>query len=82
MMFEMFLLIYSKTLLCSKPPYFQVVQLSLAAGVVRPLQPNKEIMLNDRFFIGGPLNLRGFNVKGVGPHSEGIEYLIIIYILV
>jgi len=58
-------------------PYFnlyvslQVAQLSLAAGVVRPLQPNKEIMLNDSFFLGGPLTLRGFNNKGVGPHTDG-----------
>lgn len=23
------------------------------------------------FFLGGPLTLRGFNLKGVGPHSDG-----------
>lgn len=33
--------------------------------------PNTEIRINDRFFLGGPLTLRGFNTKGVGPHSEG-----------
>lgn len=33
--------------------------------------PSTEIRINDRFFLGGPLTLRGFNTKGVGPHSEG-----------
>ena len=33
--------------------------------------PNTEIRINDRFFLGGPLTLRGFTTKGVGPHSEG-----------
>ncbi|XP_060592599.1 sorting and assembly machinery component 50 homolog [Ruditapes philippinarum] len=48
-----------------------VFQLSLAGGVMRPLEPNKDIMIIDKFFLGGPLTLRGFNIKGVGPHSDG-----------
>lgn len=48
-----------------------VLQLSLAGGIMRPLEPNKEIMIIDKFFLGGPLTLRGFNMKGVGPHSDG-----------
>ncbi|XP_045177155.2 sorting and assembly machinery component 50 homolog [Mercenaria mercenaria] len=48
-----------------------VLQLSLAGGVMRSLEPNKDIMIIDRFFLGGPLTLRGFNIKGVGPHSDG-----------
>ena len=45
--------------------------MSLAGGVMRPLEANKELMINDKFFLGGPLTLRGFNLKGVGPHSDG-----------
>lgn len=32
---------------------------------------NIEIRINDRFFLGGSLILRGFNIKGVGFYSEG-----------
>ncbi|KAK7098539.1 sorting and assembly machinery component 50 homolog A-like isoform X2 [Littorina saxatilis] len=48
-----------------------VVQLSLAGGVMRPLHKKDDIRINDRFFLGGPLTLRGFSLKGVGPHSDG-----------
>ncbi|XP_076450152.1 sorting and assembly machinery component 50 homolog [Babylonia areolata] len=48
-----------------------VLQLSLAGGVMRPLHMKDDIRINDRFFLGGPLTLRGFNMKGVGPHSDG-----------
>lgn len=45
--------------------------MSLAGGIMKNPNPNTEIRINDRFFLGGPLTLRGFNTKGVGPHSEG-----------
>lgn len=45
--------------------------MSLAGGVVKNPNPNEEIRINDRFFLGGPLTLRGFNARGVGPHSDG-----------
>lgn len=48
-----------------------VIQLSLAGGIMKNPNPSTEIRINDRFFLGGPLTLRGFNTKGVGPHSEG-----------
>lgn len=38
---------------------------------MKPLATNNELKINDRFFLGGPLTLRGFNLKGVGPHSDG-----------
>jgi outer membrane protein assembly factor BamA len=50
---------------------FQVLQLSLAGGVMKSLNPNKDVNIGDRFFLGGPLTLRGFNMKGLGPHSDG-----------
>lgn len=52
-------------------PADTVFQLSLAGGIMKSLEPNKEILINDKFFLGGPLTLRGFNLKGVGPHSDG-----------
>ena len=35
------------------------------------LDSNKELLINDKFWLGGPLTLRGFSMKGVGPHSDG-----------
>jgi len=49
-----------------------VIQASLRAGIMKPLQKIDTVTcINDRFFIGGPLTLRGFNLHGVGPHSDG-----------
>ncbi|GAB1605094.1 sorting and assembly machinery component 50 homolog [Argonauta hians] len=47
------------------------VQMSLAGGIMKPLATNEELKINDRFFLGGPLTLRGFTLKGVGPHCDG-----------
>lgn len=52
-------------------PLGAVFQFSLAGGIMKSLEPNKPILINDKFFLGGPLTLRGFNLKGVGPHSDG-----------
>lgn len=39
---------------------------------MKPLQKIESVTcINDRFFIGGPLTLRGYQLYGVGPHSEG-----------
>jgi len=48
------------------------VQASLNAGMLRPDQAgDKTINISDNFFLGGPLNIRGFDLRGVGPHSDG-----------
>jgi len=48
------------------------VQGSLNAGILKPTQgDNKTITISDNFFLGGPLNLRGFDLRGVGPHQDG-----------
>ncbi len=52
----------------------KVLQLSLAGGIVKPLKPEQPLRINDKFFLGGPLSLRGFNIKGAGPHSDGKDY--------
>jgi outer membrane protein insertion porin family len=50
-----------------------IVQWCLSAGAIWPLLQgrNQTIKINDRFFLGGPLNVRGFDYHGAGPHSEG-----------
>jgi len=39
---------------------------SLRGGLLLPLM-NSRTRINDRFFIGGPLSVRGFNYLGLGP---------------
>ena len=56
----------------------QVLHLSLAGGLMKSLTPGKDIRINDKFFIGGPLTMRGFNLKGCGPHDSG-NYFIILF---
>ena len=35
----------------------------------------------DKYFLGGPLTLRGFQMKGVGPHENGkYELLLFTYL--
>jgi len=34
---------------------------------------NSRTRINDRFFIGGPLSVRGFNYLGLGP-KDGSKY--------
>jgi outer membrane protein insertion porin family len=48
-----------------------VIQLSVAAGVMNTFLPGTRLNIMDQFFLGGPLTLRGFNIKGVGPHEDG-----------
>ena len=48
-----------------------MLQLTLAGGIVRSLEENGKVLINDRFLLGGALNMRGFERYGVGPHSDG-----------
>lgn len=48
-----------------------VLQGTLIAGLMRRAGLDKFFCISDRFFLGGPLNLRGFSLSGVGPHSGG-----------
>ena len=45
-----------------------------------PWGRNQNIRLNDRFFLGGPLSLRGFTMRGAGPHKDGFKYLLYLYL--
>lgn len=48
-----------------------VVQASLAGGIMKSLVMDEPVKICDKFFIGGPLTLRGFNFKGCGPSEDG-----------
>lgn len=60
-----------------KPEIDLICQINLLAGsLIRP----RKIDICDRFFVGGPLNLRGFKLHGVGPSFRsyplgGLSYL-------
>eukprot|EP01137_Pigoraptor_chileana_P029559 Opistho-2@14927 len=44
-------------------------QLSMRGGLMYPLM-GARTHLSDRFFLGGPLNIRGFPMKSVGPREK------------
>lgn len=48
-----------------------VLQASAQLGVLAPAGQDKHLILADQFFLGGPLSLRGFQNRGVGPHADG-----------
>jgi len=41
------------------------------AGLLKDFQGEKSFNIADHFFLGGPLNVRGFDTRGIGPSSEG-----------
>ena len=47
-----------------------VFQASLHGGLLKRLNDEKLIYINDRFFLGGPHSVRGFDLRGIGPHSD------------
>lgn len=48
-----------------------VLQFSFMSGYLTPLSNDKKITIADRCYIGGPLSIRGFETRGVGPHADG-----------
>lgn len=51
--------------------FLQVLQATLQAGFLTRINNNLNVSICDQFFLGGPLSLRGFNTRGVGPHRDG-----------
>ena len=41
----------------------------LKGGVVFPFGGD-EVRINDKFYLGGPLSLRGFRIRGLGPATK------------
>lgn len=50
--------------------FSSIAVFTLRCGLLLPLGKTKESHIADRFFLGGPLNLRGFRLRGAGPHSK------------
>lgn len=48
----------------------QVFQATLAGGIMKGISNDMKIGLSDMFYIGGPLSVRGFQTRGIGPRSE------------
>lgn len=48
-----------------------MVQATLQAGFLTRINNNFNVSICDQYFIGGPLSLRGFTMRGVGPHKDG-----------
>jgi len=47
------------------------LQGSFNGGILKELQGDKTFNISDHFFLGGPLNIRGFDTRGIGPSSDG-----------
>lgn len=48
-----------------------VLQGSFNCGIIKHLENEKTMTISDRFFLGGPMNIRGFDLRGLGPHADG-----------
>ena len=48
-----------------------VLQSAFHCGHLMQTQKDKTVTLSDHFYLGGPLNVRGFDLHGLGPNSEG-----------
>lgn len=53
------------------PHEYLTFQLGLQSGLLSAISNDMKISIADHFFLGGPLNLRGFDMRGCGPRSEG-----------
>ncbi|XP_035233426.1 sorting and assembly machinery component 50 homolog isoform X2 [Stegodyphus dumicola] len=47
-----------------------VLQSTLMGGLVRTIGTDQSVRINDRFFLGGPLSVRGFSMNGIGPQTQ------------
>ncbi|KAK9745389.1 Omp85 superfamily domain [Popillia japonica] len=47
------------------------LQGTLGAGFLKGLSNDMKIGMTDKFFLGGPLDIRGFQMRGIGPRSDG-----------
>lgn len=57
--------------MCILKPYcfLQVIQGSFNAGIMNSLN-EQESLVYDKFFLGGPISLRGFDFRGLGPKRD------------
>jgi len=50
--------------------FLKVFQGSFGGGVLTDLGTFKKVNMMDRFFLGGPMTLRGFQSRGIGNLNE------------
>ncbi|XP_014206956.1 sorting and assembly machinery component 50 homolog isoform X2 [Copidosoma floridanum] len=48
-------------------------QLAAQTGFLRGINNDMHITIADNFFLGGPMNVRGFEIRGCGPREEGFS---------
>ncbi|XP_022907142.2 sorting and assembly machinery component 50 homolog B [Onthophagus taurus] len=48
-----------------------VIQGTLGGGFLKGIGNDMQIGMSDMFFLGGPLDLRGFQMRGIGPRADG-----------
>ncbi|XP_066144222.1 sorting and assembly machinery component 50 homolog B [Euwallacea fornicatus] len=48
-----------------------VLQFSFMTGYLTPVSKDKKVTVVDRCHVGGPLSIRGFETRGIGPHADG-----------
>ncbi|KAK2575531.1 hypothetical protein KPH14_011251 [Odynerus spinipes] len=53
------------------PHKYLTFQLGAQAGLLRSINNNMKISIIDHFFLGSPLGVRGFDIRGCGPRNEG-----------
>lgn len=51
----------------------QVLQGAVQGGILNRLFNNKSVNICDQFFLGGPLSVRGFDLRGIGNHVDTIS---------
>ena len=49
-----------------------VVALKANLGLIEPFGDTDEIPIFERFFLGGPQNVKGFRYRGMGPHENSV----------
>lgn len=52
--------------------YMQIFQGSFGGGILTDLGTFKKVNMIDRFFLGGPMTLRGFQSRGIGNLNENM----------
>ncbi|XP_014487519.1 PREDICTED: sorting and assembly machinery component 50 homolog [Dinoponera quadriceps] len=53
------------------PHEYLTFQLGFQCGLLNTISNDLKISIADHFFLGGPLNLRGFDMRGCGPRYDG-----------
>jgi len=48
-----------------------VLQGSFNGGLLKDFEGDKTFNIADHFFLGGPLSVRGFDIRGIGPSKDG-----------